>query len=188
MPPRKGLTIMEEIAISAYIQSGFKNKTAACRKAGYAHPSVQAASVFERPMVKREIDKRRNRMKKKFEIEEERVLKGFLALAEANPLKILKKLEENDWDLSCLDEAEMYAVSKIKTEEGSDKEGYIDVMKREIGAESRVQAWDKIARILGMYDDKVTVKGEMSLVERIQAGRRRASSAADDEEAEGEEE
>ncbi len=43
----------------------------------------------------------------------------------------------------------------------------------------KLKALDMLARHLGMYQDKITLEGELSLVQRLQAGRERANAARD---------
>lgn len=172
------LTLKQRKLVNEYFKNG-GHKTNAMKSAGigggdlYRHTNT---SVFNQPAVKREVERRIARMEKKYELDEDWVVQRFMRIADANTGDILMKLQDNDFDLSVLTSDERYAIEELSDEmeyvgRGDNK---IRVRKTKVKTKSNLQALTALARKLGMFNDKVSITGEISLVDRIQAGRKRA--------------
>ena len=78
-----------------------------------------------------------------------------------------------------MDERTRGAIAEFVTDEyieGSREDG-VAVKKYRIKLHDKLKALDMLMRHLGMYNDKVTVEGHISVVERLQAGRARLHQA-----------
>jgi phage terminase small subunit len=179
-PPWRGkyrdrvLTLQQEKMINVYFTNGFKMEDA-YKRAGYAAASAtnNATRVFKMPAVVREIERRQAVAQEKYDLDMKWVISRLMMLAGANFGDILVKLQDNDYDLSILTEAERFSISEISDEVEMTRSG-AEIAKTKVKLESRIAALDKLARHLGLYNDKLEMTGEMSLVERLQAGRKRA--------------
>jgi hypothetical protein len=180
-PPYKKcrkLTLKQRKLVNEYFRNG-GYKAAAMRSTGmggklYYHQNTW--TTFNQPAVKLEIERRIARMDKKFELNEDWVIERFRRIADANTGDILMKLQDNDYDLSVLTSDERFAIEELSDEmelvgRSDDK---IQVRKTKVKTKSNLQALNSLARKLGMFNDKVSITGEISLVDRIQAGRKRA--------------
>ena len=151
------------------------NETKAAKMAGYKTADKYAFKLFRRPEVREEIERRQEISRKKFEVDEEWVIRRVMALADASLGDIKLILDQNDGDLSKLTHEQRYSLSEIAEEvyvEGRG-EGARDVKKQRVKVADKLNALIALMRRLGLFKDEVTVKGEVSLIDRIQAGRNR---------------
>lgn len=186
--PRKMIELnpKEYLAITNYIENG-NNMTQAMLDAGYAfyYSTTQQHVFFDRPCIRQAVTAMMEAQKDKWKLSDDWVNRRLMALADANPLKILEKLEANGGDISCLTEMEKYAVSEIVTEvtktivAGDEEEPLVTEVetKRKLKAEPRKGVLDSLARIRGMFQDKLVVEEGRTLAERLQQGRKRMNAA-----------
>ena len=125
----KTISPKHSLVLDAYFEAGCKSKSEAMRKAGYSESTCikQQSTVFDRPDVIADIERRRHEASQKHELKLDWVISRLMHIAEHGG----------------------------KT---ADRKG----------------ALDSLARILGAFSDNVTIKGELSMVERLHAGRARA--------------
>jgi phage terminase small subunit len=181
-PGSKGkLTPKFLLVIDEYMTNGY-NQYQALIAAGYAHGTARfnAATVFQRPEVKGEIEARMAELRTKYQLTEEYIIRGLMSIVDTNMGYILHKLRTNDWELSCLTIDERRAIDSFTDEfytEGRGEDAK-QVKKVKIGGvktSDRKAALDSLARIQGMFKDKVEHSGTVDLAERIAAGRERAA-------------
>lgn len=167
------LTLGEIKAIEQYILHG--NKMRAYKEAGYVSETSGAAiKFFRRPKIKQEVERRLANAMQKAELTEEWIIERLMKLADANILAILEKLEKNEYDISCLTFDEKYAVAELSQEVYLEKGSGDMVKKFKIKPESRQGALQQLARIKGMFNDKLALSGAEDLVARLQQGREQA--------------
>ena len=174
------LTMREHVMVEQYFANGFK-KVEAVLAAGYSKRSAdkRAYDLFNRPRVKAEIERRMKIVSEKAGIDEEWVIKRLKQIANAGEtLARFKKVGEDGmlrWDFTGASDEDLAVVAALDHEtvwKGKGK-NRVQVLKFKVGTSDIKGALDSLARHLGMFNDKLEVAGEVSLVERLQAGRKR---------------
>ena len=158
-----------------------RQKAPALMKAGYSKSAAydQTDRVFGRPEVKAEIARRETVLRQKNELTVDWVISRLQAVASA-PEKLAKYITitsdgKLDWDFTDASIEDLALINDLAVETylKGRGEGACDVKKFKIGLSDRKAALDSLARILGMFDDSMTLKGELTMVERLHAGRAR---------------
>lgn len=170
-----------------YFMSDF-NKKEAMKKAGYKSKSKgRVQELFSHPFVIAEIERQRQRVEKKYELTRDWIVKRLMVLADSNiVLGKFKKVNEDGslyWDFSGATEAELGVINGISTDIYTEGRG---LSKRKVKKFGLVitdpkAALDSLARIQGLFNDKMTVQGELSIMERLSKGRERVSEELSEE-------
>lgn len=172
----RGLNDRHLRVIDEYERLNFSSQKAALAAVGYSE-GTHPATVFSRPDVIEEIEKRRERRRRKLEMTEDVLVQRIMWLISANAGEIIQKLEENSYDLSVLTEEEKYAVQELADITVEDSNGK-STRKTRIKLVSRLDAIDKAMRKLGLYKDKMEVTAPgMSVEELLQKGRQRVAQS-----------
>ncbi len=158
------------------------NKSDAMRRAkiGSKDAGSRDLSVFDRPVVKDEMKKREAAFRERYDVTFERVRDEIAKVAFFNPLCVLAIDEETglvEVDITHAAAHEMAAISEIKVTksvEGTGKNATV-VTKVQVKPWSKTTALDSLMRHAGLSKEKSTFEGANDLVDRILAGRRRAS-------------
>lgn len=176
-PRRYRLSDRQRNLVDTYFAEAEFSKKRALEICGYKPTSFQYNEYFKHPAVHKEIERRHNIYREEHKLEEEAVLRRLLLKANANTGEILARLQENNYNLNALSEDEKYCISEYAEEvviEGPPGMT-TKVRKVKLKIESNLAAIDKVLRILGSYNDTITVNNEITMVEKLQAGRFRAS-------------
>jgi len=183
-----------QAAVDEYFRNGFR-KTDALRVAGIASPEKHTWEVFSRPEVLAEVERRHRIAREKSEGGIERLIKEYERIAYLNMGRYghidtdtghfvinLNEIAEED------EEELLSVIAEFTTEVtgGTVVNGKLrgGTLKCKIKPWDKMKAMDSLARHYGMYNDQLEVKGEMTLIELIQQGRKRSSAAkaeSDDE-------
>ena len=156
-------------------------RSVAMEKAGYTHKTAthMAYTVFDHPLVVAEIEKRQAELRSKNDLTLQWVIDRLQRIASA-PERLAKYIfvtEDGklDWNFEGVTLEDLSLLNDLMVENymegrgpGSNK-----VKKFKIGVSDRKGALDSLARILGAFNDNVTIKGELTMVERLHAGRAR---------------
>ncbi len=154
--------------------------------AGYSEATAahHPHTIFHRPRVRAEIERRQAATRKRLELDEDWVVQRMMRLALAGEtLAKFKKVQEDgslSWNFLGATEDELALIDELtvtttETHYGGKKH------KVKIGHADPKAALDSLMRKLGLFNDKLAVSGGLSLVERIQAGRNRAAKEEVDE-------
>lgn len=181
--------------VDAYFANGCVSRKRAMLAAGYSEksPTVQ---VFGRADVQEEIDRRTEARHKRHAATEERVIAEMCKLAFVNLGDIVEVNEDGSayLDMSAMSEEHKASLVEFQTEtyeekqivepeEGNEDGGrrviFVPVKKSKVKFASKQAALDSLARILGMFKDKVEVSGVQSLTERIAEARKRIHADKD---------
>lgn len=184
---KRPLSDRQMAVIDNYFGRAHFNKALALRLAGYKTGYMKHGSgsdvqlFFKNPRIAEEIDKRRQRLRKKVELTEDWAVEKLMLLASADVVAVLQKLRESDNDLDALDPFERYIVAELVQEErtegrGDDKEA---ITVTRIKAEPRIKALDLLMRKLGAYQDKMEISGDQAILEALRAGRNRMQGEDD---------
>lgn len=174
----RDLTPKELIFIREYLQDG--NATRSAIAAGYsAHTaSVTGSKLLRKAKIGQELAKLRDKLCQKLEISAEKVLQGLAELAFYDPRKFfnpdgsLKRIVD-------LDDHTAPALCGMDVEKLFKHFG--KGQAEEIGTISKVKLADRginlerLGRHLKLFTDKLEVTDADKIVERLQAGRRRAA-------------
>ncbi len=168
--------------VTEYFANGF-NKRAAMRACGYTETGIEGYQhrLFNHPDVLQEISNRRQSLTRKYDISEERILNEYAKIAFANFGDILEIQNDGSAviDMAGMTEDQRAALSEFQVDEYKDGKGEDarEVKKYKIKFHDKKAALDALAKYKGMFTEKVEVSGEVSLVDRILAGRKRAAEA-----------
>ena len=149
------------------------DKVKALEATGYKSARLAVGQVFGRPRVKKLIEKQMERSRMKFDLTEAWIIQRSMKLADANLGKIKLKLQQNNNDLSCLTDDELYAISEISEEQFMMGRGEMaqEAVKRKIKVEPRLGHLTMLAKRLGLLQDNVKVEGSEELIAALRAGR-----------------
>lgn len=181
--PKPRLAPLHRCLVDEYFKIGCRSKKRAALAAGYAMSSaMNISTVFNRPDVAAEVERRWQALDRKQEVTEERILQEYAKIAFVSPGDLLEVADDGTAviDLTLLTPSTRAAIVEYSTEEevveaGKDEEGDalpgVKVRKSKIKFGSKQAALDSLARIKGMFKDRVEMSGSMSLMERIQKAR-----------------
>lgn len=170
-------------AINEYFANGF-NKRQALLAAGYSNGTSThaAASVFNHPIVKAEIERRFDADKRKYDVDRDWVIQRLARIANGGEImaryKVINEDGEAVWDFSGASADDLAVITELTTDtyiEGRGKDAR-RVKKMKVAMADPKGALDSLARTLGMFQDNLKLDGDISVVERLQAGRRRVAS------------
>lgn len=152
---------------------------------GYMQATAEAnaARTFRRKDVLAEIAWRREQIKKRYNISEERILEEMASIAFTNYGDIMEIADDGTAyvDLTKMTEEHKRSISEITTEEYKQdrtKDGAA-VLKTKVKFYSKLEALQMLARTLGMFNDKVDVNVNVNIMDALDAGRRRLALAKD---------
>lgn len=170
-------------AIDIYMSNGFKKRPALIA-AGYAKTTANSnsQSVFSNPLVKEEIERRFEKDRRKYNVDRDWVIQRLARIANGGEVLARYRKVNPDgtlyYDFEGATPDELAVISELTTDEYSEGRGEdaVSIKKMKIAMADPKGALDSLARTLGLFQDNVKVEGEVSLVERLQAGRRRVGS------------
>lgn len=165
-------------AVEFYMQGC--GKTESMLKAGYSknYSEKRQTHFFNRDDISREVEKRRFAMKTRNNKIVDRIQDELAKIAFFNIGEVIEVTEEGDIIFN-YDEAtmeEFAAIGEITVEtyvEGRGEDAQT-VKRVKVKPYDKKAALDSLARIHGMFNDKLLVGDEGSLEQRLQAGRQRA--------------
>lgn len=152
-------------AISGYLSG--KNKKESMLDAGYSYQmaDTQAGEFFGRDYIQEEIAKAQRKMQKKSEIDSQWLIDRYRDIIEADPFSALEEKDgEHRLDIKKLDKG--MRRSLLLTADGK---GRI-----KINMTDKLRAMESLQKLLGLGSEGVRLEGELSLVERLHAGRTRS--------------
>ena len=172
----RGLVHREERAIHFFLL-GHTQKDSLI-KAGYAiNTAGNPQSVFDRPVVAEELARRQLVIRKEYNLSEEWVIERFMRIADSGrTLARFKKVTEDgglEWDFTGATEEELALISELTVAIFSDADGTV-ITRPKVSTSDPLGALNSLARVQGMFKDKVQFEGELALVDRLARGRERA--------------
>jgi phage terminase small subunit len=163
------LTTRQALFVSEILVDG--NASAAARRAGYSHKTAeeQGHRLSRNVHVAAEIAKRQAKRLAINEVSSERVIAQLAAIAFADPLSAFDDAG-NLRPLDQIDPATRGALV-VEVSQGFDQDGN-SVQTRKTKFADKLGALDKLARHLGMFNDKLTLQGSkenplLMLIQRI---------------------
>lgn len=174
--------------VTEYFKIGCVSQRRALLASGYAATTAShmVHTVFGREDVQEEIQRRRDRLDRKTEVTEQRIIDELAKLAFASVGDLLEVNEDGSayMDFNKLTVDQKAALSEYQVEtyeerhstenaEGESASSYVPVKKSRVKFASKQAALDSLARIKGMFKDKVEISGVMDMQERIAKARER---------------
>jgi len=167
------------IAVHAFLTNGGV-KADAMRTAGYSENTSKdrADIVFNRPEVIAFIAQRRAEQAEKMELSEDWVIKRLMRIADSGSVLAKYKVIQSDgtlaWDFTAAPDEDLALINELSVDTYTEGRGpgAIRVKKFKIKTGDAFTALNALARVLGIFDDKLEVSGA-SLIERLHAGRKR---------------
>lgn len=173
----EGLSEGHRIVINHWFSNGCRSKREACIAAGMSPNS--AADVFRRAAVQAEILRRRDRLERKTDITAARIIEEFGKIAFSNLGDMLEiQADGSAWiDMAAISEDQKAALAEYHVEtyqELGDEEhpGHM-VKKSRVKFHDKKAALDSLARINGMFKDKLEVSVGLTLSDKVQQARER---------------
>lgn len=155
------------------------NQDKAAVRAGYSAVNVNhnAYRLFKKEEVQREIALRLQKRYSRLEVNKERIVEEYAKIAFSNFGDLLDIHEDGSAtiDLNRLTDDQKAALEEYTVEEYMEGRGKNarGVKKSRVKFASKKAALDSLARHLGMFNDKLTIDGDASLIEALTAGRKR---------------
>lgn len=193
-PTKAAVSEAHRAVIDAYFANGCLSQRRALTACGYS-PTVanKPHVIFNRPDVQDEIDRRRRRREKRVDVTEEKIIAELAKLAFANVGDILEVNEDGSafMDFNKLTPDLKAALAEYQVETYTERAPVVggeadvagvavEVKKARVKFASKQAALESLARIKGMFRDKIEVSGALSLVERIQEARKRLQPKSGD--------
>ena len=181
---KAGLTALEWEAVDYYFTAEVNfNRTEACRRAGYRHPGPQAYRVFSRPAVVAEVERRRAKLAEDFKIGPAEILNEISKIAFFN-MADYGTIDKDGFfriNLTDVTREQMAAIGEFTIEshvEGKGKDAHV-VRKIKFKPMDKMAALEKLARHLGLFDDKLNVTVNGGLGSQIIAAKKRLREEKD---------
>ena len=178
----KTLSLRQGKMLDAYYGPSNFCKTDALRRAGYKHPDGQH-NKFNLPKVKEEMERREAEVRDRYEVTHERIM-GELARIAFSSIRDLAHVDDDGnliIDPQTLGQAspdDLRALGEVTVEtyvEGKGDQAR-EVKRIKVKPWPKLQALDQLMRHGGLSKEKSPFEGVADLVDRINAGMRRASS------------
>ena len=158
------------------------NKTAALRQGGYAHPN-KSHKIFSFPAVRKEMRRREEATRQKYAVSYERLMDELMRMALSSPLDYMNVGPDGfiEIDLAKASADELRAVGEVVVETYVEGRGATARQVRRVKVKPwpKIEAIDKALRHAGLSRDKLKIEGEVSLVDRITAARRRVKAVGE---------
>ncbi len=166
MPRPNSLTEKQRKLVVSYLNGS--TKLQACIDAGYGDSATSRA--FGAPAVIKEIERRQHIMSTKSGVTADWIIERLKLIAGADlaDMLVIDEFGTGQIDLNQMTPQLRAALSGIET----DRLG--DAVKVKIKLSDKLRALEMLARHLGLFNDKLELAGELSLEERLVAGRERA--------------
>lgn len=131
-------------------------------------------NIFNNDIVQDEIEKFMRRSAGRADFGADKVMRLLTQYAEAGETLAKFKVPDGEgglkWDFTEATEEDLALINSIERTEMKDGS-----MKTKVSHADPLVALDKLARVFGMFDDKLNVQTEMSLIDRINSSRARIS-------------
>ncbi len=171
----KKLFNRHRLVIAEYMRNGF-NQRKAMRACGYSEETCNTGTnlVFGHPLVKAEIDRLMAILFEQEGVTEEWVIARLKKFADFDPVDVLDD-DGKVIPISEMTHKQRAGIAELTVGHYFDSDGKEQDIKVTVKARDALGATDKLARILGMYNDTVGLRDENETIERILRARERAA-------------
>lgn len=179
LTPVEGLSEKHDLAIS-YFFRGYTKKQAAV-KAGYA--STYTTELFNLPIVKKEIERRLERLREKTEMDKEYLLRKLHEIIEPNVGDLIEVQEDGSGklDFRKMTPALRKVIGKFTIDTSREGGKYKRTKTRvSVSALDKIAAIKEAAAILGIKTEKVEVTASEQLIKTLTDRRKHLAEKKDD--------
>lgn len=179
-----------QIAVNKYLQ-GYSKKDAMVA-AGYeeSYGAKKPMAVFDRDDVKAEIKKRQDAYAKRADVTAEWIIERLKYIADANIGDIIEIQDDGTakYNLKLLTPEMAVALGEMSIDTYTEGRGpgARKVKRMKIKQLDKLRALEMLSRHVGLFNDTLHISGELSLRDRLNAGRRRSAEASEGKEEDGE--
>ena len=186
--PPKTLTDKQFRVVTEYMTNGF-DKGAALRAAGYSDSSSKSHPdrVFNDPVVIAEIERRQEAANQAANLNQEWIITRLMNLARADEqLAKYKKVTADGalrWDFTGATIHELQLVRALSVESQQEARGDTEVIikKFKIDTSDPLAVLNSLARIAGLFNDRLKLEGDDEVVAILQSARNRIGKDNDNE-------
>ena len=169
----RGLSPLQMRAVDEYFVNGYDRRLAA-KAVGYK--SYQ--NLFDKPEVVAEIKRRVEAINKRYEVDADWIAQQYvkIAMSDIGDLLVIDEATGKAfYDLRKLDHHHRAAIKSFVVETYNEGRGpnAVEVKKHKIEFHDKLAALNALARMQGMFNDRMTVTHELTIVDALQAGRER---------------
>ncbi len=168
---KKRLTPKQELFVSGFLIDG--NASAAAKRAGYSERTAEkiGSENLRKPEIAKAIAENQAKRLERNEVSADKVIAKLAAIAFYDPLRAFDAATGNLLPLHEIDD-DTRAALIVEVTQGFDQDGN-PVQTRKTKFADKLQALDKLARNLGMFQDKLKISGDAEnpikvLIDRIQ--------------------
>lgn len=173
------LTPQQELLLDCYFGKAEFCKAEAARMAGYTETvAKQAEQIFNRPAVRAEFTRRVERNRRRYEATYDRLVEELSSIAFANLADVME-MDGDGWmtavNLRSVDMRVLAAIGEVTVEtyfEGKGEEAQ-PIKRIRVKPWNKLQAIEMLMRHMGLSKDKLVVEHQVSVVDRLAAGRKR---------------
>ena len=170
-----------------YFDNGF-SKTKALLAAGYSKNTAEHAAftVFDHPAVVAEIKRRHAQLDSTSQLNKEWIVRRLMDLAESHAVinQFMKVSDDGSlfWDFTGATEKELKYIRGLALDFYTDGKGDFarEVKKFKIDTADPLSVLQTLARIEGLFADRLKLEGDDGVVEALQAARKRANRLTSD--------
>lgn len=170
-PHTSGISIKHKLLVDKYFENGF-NKDRAAQAAGYSAWRQYSNKLFNHPDVLAEIERRRMRLEKKYELTEQWIVQQLMALATSNVvLAKFIKIDENGktyWDFTGATTEELSLIHDLQSDTiftgGEDAK---TIHKLKITKADPMRALELLGRIQGVFNKDRSGAAEINVDVKI---------------------
>ena len=185
--PPKTLTDKQFRVVTEYMTNGY-DKGAALRAAGYSDSSARSHPdrVFNDPVVLAEIERRQEEANTAANLDQEWIITRLMHLAMADEkLAKYKKVTTDGalrWDFTGATLQELQLVRALHVESYQEAHGdtAVIVKKFKIDTSDPLAVLNSLARIAGLFNDRLKLEGDDEVVAILQSARKRIGKENDD--------
>ena len=183
----RSLTDQQFRVVTEYITNGF-DKGAALLASGYTEQSARSHPdrVFNHPVVRAEIERRQEAANTAANLSQEWIITKLMTLATADErLAKYKKVQPDGslmWDFNGATIYELQLVRALQVEFYTEGHGEFAkaVKKFKIDTTDPLAVLNSLARIAGLFNDRLQLEGDDEVVAILQSARKRISKDNDD--------
>lgn len=164
------------------------SKEDALLKAGYSEVVAKsdAGSVFNRPEVKAEIERRQQRAMEKSQVDANWIIARLKEIAEANlgDLLVIEDDGSARFDMNKMTPSLRAALGEFTVDSYNEGRGENKkvVKKMRVKLADKLRALEMLGKHLGLFADRIKLEGDADLIERLYAGRKRVGAPQEEEE------
>ncbi len=175
---KNGLSDKQHRVVTEYFANGM-NEGQAMLSAGYNESTARdhPERVFRHPAVVAEIERRQERMALAANLDQAWIIERLMALADGSrtlaKYKKVTKAGQLYWDFTGVSEVELALIKTLTTESVASGQGEAILQKFKIDTTDPLAVLNSLARIAGLFQDRIKIESDEGVIEILQSARNR---------------